>query len=195
MPRRFSAPSKIRVPDTWRVNMSGAGVLGAYEDQTIPRTRPPGPAVEYYRVLDVWKRRDRKLKKGRSARAAGECIRSFTIEIAYSLTWRPGFRWARCSAFVIKVSAHAWDGSRRRLDRAAHFGSWQSCVCRPGIWRGRCRSSRSSRAKVLGANLISAMCASAVMMAAAHVLLYLGGTNYIRDLSGRVHPAFRYWPA
>jgi predicted membrane protein len=27
---------KIRVPDTWRVHVSGVGVLGNYEDQTIP---------------------------------------------------------------------------------------------------------------------------------------------------------------
>ena len=48
--------------------------------------------------------------------------------------------------------------------------------------------SSSSRAKVLGTNLISAMCASAVMMAAAQILLYLVNKLY-PGLSSRVHPA------
>jgi len=33
---------KIRVPDTWRVNISGMGVLGAYEDRTIPPNQIAG---------------------------------------------------------------------------------------------------------------------------------------------------------
>ena len=39
--------------------------------------------------------------------------------------------------------------------------------------------SASSRAKVLGTNLIGAMCASALVMGAAHVLLFLA-TSSIR---------------
>jgi sensor histidine kinase YesM len=46
----------------------------------------------------------------------------------------------------------------------------------------------SSRAKVLGTNLIGAMCASALMMAAAQVLLFLTNKLY-PGLSGRVRPA------
>jgi len=33
---------KIRVPDGWRVNVSGMGVLGAYEDKTIPPSQTAG---------------------------------------------------------------------------------------------------------------------------------------------------------
>jgi predicted membrane protein len=33
---------KIRVPDAWRVNVNGAGVLGAYEDKTIPPNQTAG---------------------------------------------------------------------------------------------------------------------------------------------------------
>lgn len=33
---------KIRVPDTWRININGMGVLGAYEDKTIPPSQIAG---------------------------------------------------------------------------------------------------------------------------------------------------------
>jgi predicted membrane protein len=33
---------KIRVPDAWRVNVNGVGVLGAYEDKTIPPNQIAG---------------------------------------------------------------------------------------------------------------------------------------------------------
>lgn len=33
---------KIRVPDAWRVNVNGVGVLGAYEDKTIPPNQTAG---------------------------------------------------------------------------------------------------------------------------------------------------------
>ncbi|HEY6990227.1 MAG TPA: LiaF domain-containing protein [Bryobacteraceae bacterium] len=33
---------KIRVPDTWRININGMGVLGAYEDKTIPPNQIAG---------------------------------------------------------------------------------------------------------------------------------------------------------
>ena len=32
---------KIRIPDTWRANVTGLGVLGAYEDKTIPPNQGP----------------------------------------------------------------------------------------------------------------------------------------------------------
>lgn len=35
------AGAKIRVPETWRVNIAGASVFGAYEDKTIPPTTGP----------------------------------------------------------------------------------------------------------------------------------------------------------
>ena len=33
---------KVRVPDTWRININGIGVLGAYEDKTIPPNQITG---------------------------------------------------------------------------------------------------------------------------------------------------------
>jgi predicted membrane protein len=33
---------KIRVPDTWRININGMGVLGVYEDRTIPPNQIAG---------------------------------------------------------------------------------------------------------------------------------------------------------
>lgn len=40
------AGAKIRVPETWRVNIAGASVFGAYEDKTIPpNTGPNSPTL------------------------------------------------------------------------------------------------------------------------------------------------------
>jgi hypothetical protein len=33
---------KIRVPDTWRININGIGVLGVYEDKTTPPSQIAG---------------------------------------------------------------------------------------------------------------------------------------------------------
>lgn len=48
--------------------------------------------------------------------------------------------------------------------------------------------NKSSRAKVLGASWIAAMCASTIMMGAVHVILFVANRLY-PGLSGRVHAA------
>jgi cell wall-active antibiotic response 4TMS protein YvqF len=36
---------KIRVPDAWRININGMGILGAYEDRTIPPNQIAGAPI------------------------------------------------------------------------------------------------------------------------------------------------------
>lgn len=44
--RAILAGTKIRVPETWRVNVLGASILGSYEDKTIPpNTGPHAPTL------------------------------------------------------------------------------------------------------------------------------------------------------
>ncbi len=37
---------KIRIPETWRVNLNGSSILGVFEDKTVPpNTGPDAPVL------------------------------------------------------------------------------------------------------------------------------------------------------
>jgi two-component system, LytTR family, sensor histidine kinase AlgZ len=104
--------------------------------------------------------------------------------LAYLAAWFP---LGAVLAYVIKASARlGW------LETAAFTAPLTlvlAVVCLSPWYLARSLPlSSSSRAKVLGTNLIAAMCASAVVMAAAHVLLSIADKLH-PGLSGRIDPA------
>jgi two-component system, LytTR family, sensor histidine kinase AlgZ len=104
--------------------------------------------------------------------------------LAYLAAWAP---LGAMLTYVLKVSAHV--GWIETVTFIAPLTFVVAIVCLSPLYLARSLPlGSSSRAKVLGTNLVSAMCASAVMMAAAQILLFLVNKLY-PGLSGRVHPA------
>ncbi|HEY6990226.1 MAG TPA: histidine kinase [Bryobacteraceae bacterium] len=103
---------------------------------------------------------------------------------AYLAAWAPLGAMLTC---IVKVSAHI--GWLETASFTAPLTLVLAVVCLSPWYLVRSLPlDSSSRAKVLGTNLVSAMCAGAVVMAAAHVLLFLADRLY-PGLSGRVHSA------
>jgi two-component system, LytTR family, sensor histidine kinase AlgZ len=104
--------------------------------------------------------------------------------LAYLAAWVP---MGSVLAFVINASARL--GWLETASLTAPLTLVLAIVClSPWYLAKSLPLSASSRAKVLGANLIGAMCASALVMGAVHVLLFLADRLH-PGLSGRVHPA------
>jgi sensor histidine kinase YesM len=104
--------------------------------------------------------------------------------LAYLAAWFP---LGAMLAYVIKASARL--GWFETAAFAAPLTLVLAVVCLSPWYLARSLPlSSSSRAKVLGTNLIAAMCASAVVMAAAHVLLSVANKLH-PGWSGRIEPA------
>jgi hypothetical protein len=103
---------------------------------------------------------------------------------AYLAAWVP---LGSMLAFVIKVSARL--GWLETASLTVPLTLLLAIVClSPWYLAKSLPLGTSSRGKVLGTNLIGAMCASAVMMAAAHILLFLAD-RFRPGISERMHPA------
>lgn len=103
---------------------------------------------------------------------------------AYLAAWVP---LGAMLAFVIKVSARL--GWLETAALTAPLALLLAIVClSPWYLAKSLPLGTSSRAKVLGTNLIGAMCASTVMMAAVHILLFLAD-RFRPGISERMYPA------